>query len=193
MTLLRHLLFSLLLLLAPLAQAGVTVAGTIGRIGPQVTLRIETRVLRVSTQSRDVQKILNRLEEGDSIVATGDTKTDLGLIDIQSIDFVGLRKMLGVWNSTNARGILEFKTYSEMKVYSVGAPVAGPAAGLPRTRSFKYTLSPTGNDDWVLFMSDDSATKMGFLRLQQNDATISMLDSSTGDISQVLRLQKVGP
>lgn len=186
-------LFASVLLIASTAFAdGVT--GTISRnVFQQLYLVAQDGVqYKVSSRATDVLKTLNRLENGDSVVATGRMDRVNFNVDIESIDFVGLRKIIGLWNTMNAKGMMQFKSYSDVNVYSYALQNSGGSSVVRSHKNFKYTVSPANNGDWVMFLSDDSSTQMGFLNIRDSEATISLLNSQTGDVSSVIRLRKIG-
>lgn len=183
---------TLSLLLMPFIGRADGVEGTINRDILHMTLRAaDGQQYRLTTRSTETQRTLNRLENGDSIVASGRLDSVNLIADLESIDFVGLRRIIGTWNTMNTKGLMQFRTYSDVNIYSYALQSEG--GGVVRNhKNLKYTVSPSAKGDWVLFLSDETSTQMGFLNLKESDATISLLNSQTGDVANVIRLRKIG-
>lgn len=168
--------------------------GTLFRTGTQALVRLigepsSSRYYRLLPQTNEAAVVLARLETGDTLVGNADIDPQKMTISLETVDFVGLRKIIGFWN-TATKGVMNFRSYSEVSTYAL--PWASTSSSVISTqKQFKYTVTPAAGSDWVMFLSDNRETQMAFLDLKETEATIRILDSKTGDVSSVLRLQKI--
>lgn len=176
--------------LSTTALASQSFRGTMTRIGDQLFLTTSTNSMaRVTSSLEDVNKTLRRLGNGDSISGTATFDSSGRWASIEAIDFVGLRRLIGIWNATNASSFMNFRSYQDLNVVLLGPQADGP--GIVTTqKEFKYTVTPATGDDWVLFLSDAQQTQMGLMDLRENSATIQLLNPQTGSVSNVIELQR---
>lgn len=181
-----------LCLAAPLIASADAISGVILRGPLSLSLKDEFGAsYKIISRSTDVQRTLKRLETGDSIVSSGRLDTVNKVAEIEAIDFVGLGRIIGLWNTQGAKSMMQFRSFSDVNVYSFVLQSNGNNVVRNR-KNFKYTLSPANDSEWVMFLSDDQSTQMGFLKLGETDATLSLLNSQTGEVQNVLQMRKVG-
>lgn len=144
----------------------------------------------VQTMSMAAASTLTRLSDGDLIIANGSLDTQRGVALIESVDFVGLKQIIGRWYTRDSKGIMRFNTYQDVDVISL--VLASGSATVVAQKSLKYTVSPSNGGDWIMFLSDERSTQMGSFYIKDNVATLKLFNTQTGDVSQVIRLQKVG-
>lgn len=177
--------------LSTTALASQSFSGTMTRIGDQLFLTATTNpvhMVRATSDREDVNNTLKRLGNGDSIVGTATFDSSGRWVKIESIDFVGLRRLIGLWNTTNTTGLMNFRSYQDLNVIMLAQ---GEGPGLVTTKKeFKYTVTPATGDDWVLFLSDARETQMGLMDLKDGAARITLLNPQTGDVAHIIELQK---
>ena len=184
----KSLFFALVVMSPWFANAADTVSGVLIRNGDTLSIRLnseEGRTYRLISNRNEVQRVLVRLNTDDAVVGSADVDAGRGLVQMQTLDFVGLRRLVGYWTSVS-NSVVNFKNYSDMNVYSVGN-----AGGGRISKQFKYTLAPSNGNDWAFFLADSSKTQVGLLDLRDQQATLRLFDPDTGDVTQVLRLQKL--
>lgn len=183
-------LFIALVLMSPwFANAADTVSGVLIRNGGDLSIRLstdETRVYRLVSSKSEVQRVLVRLNTDDAVVGSADIDSVKNVAQLQTLDFVGLRRIIGYWSGASNNSVVNFKNYSDMNVYSVGNGGGGRIS-----KQFKYTLAPSNGNDWAFFLADASKTQVGLLDLRDQQATLRLFDPDTGEVTQVLRLQKL--
>lgn len=175
------------------AFAQEQVSGFIHRFGTDVLISLSnnnSRLYRLSSSHSESQRIIRRLEEGDFVMGTGEVNSTNGIVSLDGVDFVGLRRIIGLWNTVNSKGLVNFRSYSDMNVYSLILQSDGLSQVSAR-KNFKYTVTPGTNSDWVVFMSDEKETQMGYLKVENQKATLQLMNPKTGDISTTLELQKL--
>lgn len=182
-------LFIALVFMSPwFANAAETVSGVLLRNGDGLSIRLNTeegRTYRLISNRSDVQKVLARLNTDDAVVGSADVDGTRGVVQLSTLDFVGLRKIIGYWSSVS-NSVVNFKSYSDMNVYSVANTGGGRIS-----KQFKYTLAPSNGNDWAFFLADANKTQVGLLDLRDQQAVLRLFDPDTGDVTQVLRLQKL--
>jgi hypothetical protein len=123
---------------------------------------------------------LSRLKTGDLLAGTGDVSNDVFVIN--SIDFVGLKELLGVWLAGN--NIMDFQSFSSVKAHLT-------SDNRPVTLNMKYSITPGEENEWHVFFSDNDEVQLATLTLKKNTAALQFIDSQTGDLSKVIELKKI--
>ena len=168
------------------------IAGFIHRFGNDIEISLTNttgRLYQMRSKEEQTQLVLTRLGDGDFIMAAGLIDPDSGTVMIQSIDLVGLRDMIGLWNTQDSEGVVNFRNYSEMNITH---HLEGSTNEVVRGQNFKYSVVPSfTQNSWIMFLSDDKQTQMGLLDLKANRATIQLMNSETGNVSRILQLQKL--
>lgn len=172
------------------AAPTMSISGPLVRLGDQLFLQHDNRLFRVTSTRTDARLTLSRLTNGDEITAHAEIDSEKAVMNIESIDFVGLKKIIGLWNTQGSSGLMNFRNYSDLNVYSLAQQNGG--GGLTTTqKKFKYTVTPAAGPQWVLFLSDEMRTQMGTLDLTDGMATIQLFDGQTGAVTQTLKLHRM--
>jgi hypothetical protein len=99
-------------------------------------------------------------------------------LQLDSIDFVSLGRLLGEWKDDSAR--VSFEDYSRVKFEMDG-----------NSRMFLYALSPGNNNSWRIYLTDQTSVVLGSLNVEGNSAVLEFYDPQTGQTAQRLQLSKV--
>ena len=137
------------------------------------------RVTKVETQDS-----LKKLKNLDFIQGQGEIMNNEVLLD--SIDFVGLKQLLGLWAS-NTNSFLDFKDFSKVVSYQSQSTFD---IQMPRT-SLRYSIAPSSGTDWKIFFTDSSAVLLASLVLVDQKATLKFYDLSSGNITKTVELTRV--
>jgi hypothetical protein len=190
----RLLIFVLTLCCSAWAIASTAVSGTIQRNGDVFLLRLENlgSVYQIDSSSPEVIESLTKLSTGDTLSGTGTIPYKSNKIILETIDYVGLRRMLGKWISND--GLLQVKNFSEMKFY----PHTVPGASTNQTRiglsevptTYQYSVTPAEGKAWVMFLSDSNKTVFATIQIHGANATLKTFDPETGAMTRTLRLTK---
>ena len=191
----RILFFVLTFCCSTWAIASNSVSGIIQRNGDAYYLRDEESgiVYQIESSSTEVADSLRKLSSGDLINGTGIVQYKSNRLILETIDYVGLRRMLGKWISND--GLLQVKNFSEMKFYPHNSPTSPTPTGLVLSDSpitFRYSLTPADGKAWVLFLSDSSKTTFATIQINGANATLKTFDPDTGAVAKTLRLVKWG-
>lgn len=147
---------------------------------------------RLLPKNNEASAHLRKLGSGDVITATGLLDHQNCQAFVESVEYVGLRRLLGYWYSKS--GIITVRDYSSLSFYPVSkAHLPGPLAeqtGDPIT--YRYSVTPSGGKEWVVFLSNAQGTSFATLRFAGRTVTMKIFDPETGDLHQTLRLSKWG-
>lgn len=132
----------------------------------------------------EVGEQLRRLENLDALRGTA-LISGKSLI-LQSLDFVGLRRLMGDWKGPSY--LIQFHSFQELSLYTLNS-----SSALSRNR-YKYALSPGGvNNQWKIFLTDENQVSLGTLTLlDEKQILITFYDSRSGEITRTVVLAKTG-
>ncbi len=137
----------------------------------------QTYKLRAYTDS--AQQALSKLKNKDGISGIATLMDDTLLLE--SVEFVGLRRLLGCWQSSDKiETVVNFKDFSRVSFH------------LPESNSeLTYAIAPSAGDTWRVFFSGKNSVVLGSLIVSDSKASIEFFDPDDGEITRVLNLQKV--
>lgn len=187
------LIFSILLGSLP-CFAQEQVSGFVHRFGGEllITLNSNTGVYyRLQSSRTDTAKTLSKLATGDFVMATALVDSDLASIDVDTIDFVGLRKIIGFWNTSQRSRLMNFRSYSDLNIYDFILNNMGEDQPASSRTNLKYTVVPSQGSEWIMFVSDNRETQMAYLNLSSSRATLRFVNSRTGETTSTLQLHKI--
>ena len=142
---------------------------------------------------RNVSEQLNKLDAGDIISGTGIVNNATDSIELLSIDYVGLKKILGLWFSRE--GLIEFKNFTTLNFYprqkASGDYLVSKAYLVDYQQQYRYSMTPSNGREWTLYLTDKKATSLGTLIVDGNIAVLKIYDSNTGDLVKALRLSRL--
>lgn len=188
----RILLFVLTLASSALAFAvpsvSSSVAGTVQRKGPSIFLQSSDScgLYLLKTTSPDAQAALNKLAPGDTLTGTGTFDTKACVANIDSVDYVGLKKMLGDWISSE--GSLSVHDFNSLSFYP-GTQSDLDYANSPSIE-YKYSVTPSNGKEWVLFLSDCKSTTFATIQFSNNLAIMKIFDSDSGNVTKTFFLSR---
>jgi hypothetical protein len=143
---------------------------------------------KIAAQNPDVQDSLDRLSNGDFIAGNGTLDTANKKLSIKSIDYVGLRKLLGPWIGTE--GTLLFKDFSTMRFTPRFFDINLDSRLTNYQKEFRYSLTPSDGNEWGLFLSDDKSTTFATVEFTKNKVIIKIFESESGKIVRTLKLER---
>lgn len=131
--------------------------------------------LRIATES--AKQAIQKLHQFDAIqgvasLVNGDTYV------LESIEFVGLRKLIGKWQSPAE--LYQFLDYNRLAVTEN-----------EKTHNLSYALSPGQGNAWRMFFTDENSVAIGSLKLENEVAQIEIFDPESGQVSRTLPLTRV--
>lgn len=187
----KYLMFLLFIFTTPLVLGAQSVTGFLTRSGDKFYLtpsKSSNRYL-ILPEDLDVVSSLERLNNGDLITGHGSIDTTNKKLRLISVDYVGLRKILGPW--VGSEGQLMFKDFSTMKFsprFSSKSNRENPRKAYQK--EFRYTLSPSEGEEWALFLSDDKSTTFATVAFGKRKITMKIYESESGRIIRTLKLER---
>jgi hypothetical protein len=144
---------------------------------------------QIVTTEPEVQAALDRLSPGDLINGHGTIDPVHRTMILESIDFVGLRRLLGPWVATD--GFLNFKNFQTMEVKTLRGDVS----------EFRYSISPADDGEWAVFLSDANRTILATLSFengtisgtgpaQTHRACLKIFEAESGRVLRTLKLER---
>ncbi len=135
-----------------------------------------------------IQSTVAKLKAGDYLSFEGARSSSIASIRIDSVNFVGLKDLLGVWQGED-KYCYNFTSFTEIKMYH--RTKSKCAANSRSLRKYAYTINPSENVNWVLLLTDDKANLAADLTVKSaNLVEISLYDSATGLILRIIKLRK---
>lgn len=141
-----------------------------------------------------VSQHMRKLATGDFVEASGRLEDSECKAFVESIEYVGLRKLLGYWYS-EAAGIITVRDYSSLSFYPMNKASDLKDDAISRTGdpiTYRYSVTPSQGTEWVVFLSNAQGTSFATLKFSSKFVTMKIYDSETGDLTQTLRLAKWG-
>lgn len=177
------ILFCLLLPLFSFARTPVS--GTLRIENAQYFLVTENNKKFVITQdsTQSALSSLLRLSQGDYIYGQGTFTSAKASLRLTSVDYVGLKKLLGSWSSPT--GIFYFKTFTDAAFYTY-------AKNRPVTANIRYSTAPSQDNSWVVFLSEKETTLLSTIVFEGSEIQMNIYQPDTGEIEQTLRLKRWG-
>lgn len=143
---------------------------------------------QITSKSPYVDLSLSRLETGDFIAGNGTLDTTNKKIQIESVDYVGLRKLLGPW--LGSEGTMVFKDFSTMRFTPRFRDIRLDTKLAQYQKEFRYSVSPSDGNEWALFLSDDKSTTFATMEFTKNKVIMKIFESESGKIVRTLKLER---
>ena len=184
----RTAVFILLLLLAFSEAHATKILGLVKHKSNQICLHIaETnKTYKLMAQTAEVQKSLDKLKDGDLISGQGQLKLVNNTIALNSINYVGLKKILGLWISKDQFNY-DFKDYENL---SLSAPI------LSQANDITYRVTPGDNDNWSIIFLNSNSVKVGKISFisqappAESELQIFLYDAASGGVTQEIYLNR---
>ncbi len=123
------------------------------------------------------KRSLEKLNDGDVIKGSAQLIQDTYVV--QSVDFVGLQRILGLWKTKST--VINFVDFSQVQFHVPGS-----------LSSYHYAISPTNSlDQWQVYFSDSSSVVLGSLSVNDQSAVIQLFDTETGNVTSSYELKKI--
>lgn len=136
----------------------------------------------------DVQESLDRLASGDFIAGNGSLDTTNKKLSVESVDYVGLRKLLGPW--VGAEGTMVFKDFTTMRFTPRFRDINMDSRLTNYQKEFRYSITPSDGNEWGLFLSDDKNTTFATVEFTKNKVIMKIFESESGKIVRTLKLER---
>lgn len=192
----RFLLFVLSLIVSSSAFSAQQVTGRIERIGSRSFLKTSIadacNVYQLESNSEEASGSIHKLSTGDSLTASGVINNTSCTVYIDSVDYVGLKDLLGYWYGKD--GYVKVRDFTSISVYSdqLGNLKRNNSPARMDSIEFRYSITPSNGKEWVLFLSTAESTTFATIDLQKKSAVIKIFDSENGSLVRTINLSKWG-
>ncbi|WP_413584270.1 hypothetical protein [Bdellovibrio sp. HCB274] len=191
----RLLFFVLTLVTSAVVASAQTVGGTVALKGQQMFLKTDDPCNNylVASNNETALSALVKLAPGDVITATGKKNPAHCTVSIESVEYVGLRRMLGNWYSSeaviNVQDFNTMKFYAAQKISETGNKDYKSISQTPI--EYSYSLVPSSGKEWVMFLSDSKSTTFGTIQFHRGSAVLKIYSSDTGALNKTLILYRM--
>lgn len=156
-----------------------------------IHLASTNQVYAIANMSAEASESLIKLESGDYINGSGDVDEKGRKVSLKTLDYVGLKKLLGIWYSGDA--VMNFSSFNQLSVYPFGAGFKNINIAIPPAKNdFRYSTAPYYGERWALFLSDNVGTTFATLEMGADSATLRTFSPQTGAVLRTLRLVRWG-
>ena len=107
-----------------------------------------------------------------------------GELLLDSIDFVGLRSLIGLW-SVDRQSLFDFQDFQKVIIYKSFFNLMTPRAQL------HYSIAPSAGTDWKIFFTDENSVILASLILSNDHATLRFYDLENGEVYKKVELTKI--
>jgi hypothetical protein len=154
--------------------------------GFRIKLKEQTEPLLIEASPAIVDTLRN-LRVGSLIVGTGQVLPLQKKVQLDAIQTVGLKELIGTWQSSRWE-VFEFRDFNKLMRYLPMENEAGDFR-LRFVESFDYAVAPDRDDLYSIFITDNQKRMMvGTLRFNEGSLLLTVYDSATGLESQKISL-----
>ncbi len=184
----KTILFALALAFSCSFASATQISGTLqkGKKSIYLTLEGKGRRYLITYTPSDAIVAFNKLNTGDYLVGNGDVDDKNRTINLNTLDYVGLKKLLGVWY--NSDNVMDFKNYTDLRVYPLARLLASDRFS-PGT-DIRYSMAPYNGNQWAIFLSSAQATIFATLELGIDVAKLRLFNSDTGENTETVVLTR---
>lgn len=191
----RVLIFVLTAMMSTVAFGVQQVGGVVSIEGGTMFLKSEDPCHRylIASNNETALNALVKLAAGDFITATGLKTPGNCTVAIESVEYVGLRRMLGNWYSREA--VINVQDFNSMKYYPAQTVVTNGNRVYTSVSTspveYNYSLVPGSGKEWVMFLSDSRSTTFGTIQFNRGSAVMKIYNSETGELNKTLLLHRM--
>lgn len=168
-------IFAMAIFVAPFSHAESLRGVVIRRNADTVLVRLigsTEEPLSVRPVYQSVISQLVKLKSGDIFQGNGhvrELESGGRIVMLESIDFVGLKNLLGTWMASNS-ALVDFIDFDRVQVQMPSG------LGLKRYH-LTYSLAPSRESDWMIFLHSSESVILGSLKLNSRTAVIEFIES----------------
>lgn len=154
-------------------------------------LKLPEGSYRIVSSNREIEEDLLRMQVGDYVVAQGYTHKES--VVLQSIELVGLRKLLGVWGTSDWNPkVYNFESFSKLIVQN-DAFFSSPMN--ENGQAFSYHITPSFGESWTVFLYSEvtGASYSGTLVIHERQIKLNFVDRVSGMVVHRLKLKRLSP
>lgn len=147
------------------------------------------KVMSLLPLSKDILEQLSKLKSGDYLSIEGTTDNDQSILFVTSINYVGLKDILGDWIGDDDY-CYKFSSFFLVKIYNKNDYNQCDFALPYLVREFIYFTNPS-DEGWSVLLSDNDDSYLMDLTLDSKySAQLSLYDSQSGDILRKIQIRR---
>ncbi|HRO68226.1 MAG TPA: hypothetical protein PL182_11725, partial [Pseudobdellovibrionaceae bacterium] len=119
-------------------------SGFIHRFGGEALMTLDSNTgayYRLVSDRPETLETLKKLNSGDFVMATAMVNSAQNSVHIETIDFVGLRQIIGYWSTPHRGRVMNFRSYSDLSIYDLILQSESEDVRSSR-KQMKYTVVP---------------------------------------------------
>jgi hypothetical protein len=189
MKVLQYFLMLLFLGAGLQVRASDRIEGRILKIESQIFIYINPgdRLIPLKALNPVDVEALKHLESGDFVTGQG-VLTDKEA-QLESLYFVGLQKLLGLWRSESWE-LFEFRSYEDLRFYwSTDWP--SPKNSDLKTKNYAYNLAPSKGTQWAMLLVGDRTVDLAQIQFKNDRLLIQLLDRQNGRVLKTYQLTPI--
>lgn len=168
----------------PSLANALTVRGLIDTANGRLQLVTKyDQIYALDTLNSQVRYDLQRLRQGDYLVARGNVDELTKVVTVEAIETLGLRELIGTWSSSRLE-VYEFQDFSRLNLY---VPTQGSDA-IEIAGKYNYAVTPDQGDRYAIFFSDNRSVLVGSIEFKNQRLQLTVRDPKTGRVSQNISL-----
>jgi hypothetical protein len=185
------LVIALFLSTAVFASQTLVVEGVIEARAGKPVIRFASKQIILHPHDQHVARDLNRLRPGDFLSGYGVYDSAKNTLDLQTIETVGLKNLLGRWQTHDGQ-VFDFRTFDRLLHYSslINEWVNYAKSYLQTTttsksRELSYTLAPdSAKNRWAIFVADQQALLIGYVQFSSRGMLLTLINPNSGRVIQ---------
>lgn len=163
--------------------------GLVSKSGPKILFNYvaDNQQYSLVGSTPIISTYLNKLKTGDYVSIDG-SKNDLEkTLIVNSINYIGLKDLLGFWMSDDNSLCFNFVDFTEFSVYQQSSE---KKCLISTKKSYTYFVSPTTNS-WALLFGNEQISYVGDLKVgSPRSIQITLYDSLSGNALRYLHLRR---
>lgn len=133
---------------------------------------------------------LKKLKIGDFISFEGSQDDISKRIKFFSINFVGLKDLIGIWYNTEKQICIDIQSFTNLTLYSSPTATGCTISNTNSLKNLSYTVNPEIKNQWVALVTEEETTFLAdfsFTSSSELQLTISNANTNDQDIMYVLK------
>jgi hypothetical protein len=130
----------------------------------------------VHTFEKSVESILNKLDSGDVFQGSGyiqELPNGQQVLLLESIDFVGIRNLLGTWVSNST--LVDFQNFNTVR-FQIQSDSGATWS------EFTYSLGPSESSGWMIFLRGPYSVSLGSIDIKKGSVTIEFISPKSASV-----------
>lgn len=150
-------------------------------------LVVQSKSYPIDTDDSDIMSSFIKLKSGDIISGLGEIQSN-GRIRIHSIDYIGLKQLIGSWKTANSVFAV-VPNFTELSL--VAGPLRKKGSALQSVGHFIYSVRPSSQQGFNLFLTDSQQTLVAEISIVGRVMVMKIYDPRSGQLNSNFRFTKL--